>query len=340
MQKFVVEDKDTVPCMPASWKSALREVDLSEEVPIQEAAWKYWVPNAGLVLGSQGLERQKRYASQWLKIRDAWYYLLRRHDEGQDQLQALRGPQWHDFLNVRDSTGDGQSHEASHTAAQAVAVPAPSQNVSKDGGDVASAPEPAPQAKAGRSKKRNRNQERRHANTAVREILARCQLNLSTSAKWFGREIASLDSEEWRLTARQIGWELSEVGFRVELGELDRYLVPRQSADSAVDDDERRELLSRVFPSGRDLIPKAIPTTGEGLAAKNNAHRAVYLEALRQVVCRWPDVSDGLKFCAPFTAIASPVLFQEKEKEVAAFYCRSFFRASGRAPTLFCLVEN
>ena len=80
----------------------------------------------------------------------------------------------------------------------------------------------------------------------------------------------------------QVTWEVAEVGFRLELQALDRHLV---HDNAGVD-----RLLSQVF-ADRPLIPPLPSTTEplvEGLSALTVAGRRRSLEALRQLLVRWP----------------------------------------------------
>lgn len=327
MQKFREPEKDTLPVVLSSWLWALNNVSLSEKV-LREGAWRYWVPEARVVVGSDGLDRQKRYVSQWLKIRDAWYYLLRCHFEHRGQLEAVKGPHWRDFLNGREET-ENASKDGEPPHSDVVQRHAPALERQGSAHD-----ETKPKGKSSRAKAK-RAQERRQGTDIVHRILAELKPDLSLPARWFGQEIGPLVGADWHDVARQIAWELAEVGFRFELAELDAYLVPHTSTSSV---QQRQQLLSRVFPSDRELIPKTVPAANEGLAATDMAVRARYLEALRAVVCRWPDVPEGLRICVPFTSMASHILVADKEKELALFYCKSFFHVSGRAPILFRCV--
>lgn len=132
----------------------------------------------------------------------------------------------------------------------------------------------------------------------------------------------------------QVAWDLSEVGFHFELSELDRYLIPRRSDDVALVNCECGELLSCIFPSDHGLIIKSPPSSPNGLAMSSIGNRALYLESLRTVVCRWLDVPDSLKNCIPFTSLVSHMLLVQKEEELTLFYCQTFFVTAGRAPIL------
>ena len=132
-------------------------------------------------------------------------------------------------------------------------------------------------------------------------------------------------------TIQLIAWELHEVGFRCELTELDLYLVPSGESD-LVADQERRQLIGAVFPAQRGLVLQQLPAAPDGLASLEARARAPYLEALRQVLCRWPFVPDVLKNSVPFPSISSLVMFGERELQLLLFYCQTFFEVCGRAP--------
>ncbi|THG97080.1 hypothetical protein EW026_g4855, partial [Hermanssonia centrifuga] len=99
---------------------------------------------------------------------------------------------------------------------------------------------------------------------------------------WFGRAVNLIECKDSLIMAEML-WELSEMGFRHELRELDRYLVPFVAKQPDVGESQRRLMVNNVFPPSRPFHMKELPTKVDGLAASNLADRVRYLDALRQI---------------------------------------------------------
>ncbi|KAF7791351.1 hypothetical protein EIP86_002365 [Pleurotus ostreatoroseus] len=293
-QKFQDPGHSVIPPILSSWRAASAAVELKQEVPRGDAVWRYWVPEARLVVGTEAPERLKRYVLKWLKIRDAWYYLISRHLEYGEVLQPLKAPQWRDYLNMSDL-------------------------VQKD---INLAPD------------NKRSKQITAVLDTFAQMLGDSNPDESVVAKWFSDNVESLDECAWKRVLREVAWDVSEVGFRVELTELDRYLVPRSAPGDDRERIERDVLLLRVFPADRGLIIKDFPRAQDGLEATHLDKRSAYLEALRQVLSRWPGVPDNIKSCPALTSSNSTVFVARMEREMADYYCTTFFRVAGRAPVL------
>lgn len=149
---------------------------------------------------------------------------------------------------------------------------------------------------------------------------------VSQPVQWFNYSVSRLDNA----LATRILWEIYDLGFRYELMALDRVLVPMHNVQDA--ERIRGSLLSLVFAQ-RDLYRiKYLPTVPEGLGARYPYGRARFVEALRQVVLRWPLCPDDIVQGPTVTHMSPPGITEAMEKAVAKFYCRSFFAYSGRAP--------
>lgn len=292
--KFIDKDHAIIPALLPAWRAALSEVNLNLVVPIGDDIWRYWVPEPCVVVGSSATDRLKRYVFRWLKIRDAWYHLLVRDMMRQDRLRPLKASEWRDYLNMCPHV-QKEIDTAPNTKRSVQIV-----NVMK----------------------------------IFRDILGPQNDDDSVSASWLGCDVESLEGLAWNRVLAEIAWDLAEVGFRFELSELDRFLVPRTTPDDDLERAEREALLSAVFPADRGLVIKTFPTTQNGLAASLSACRTAYLEALRQVLSRWPEVPEDLRNCAPLTSTTSVIRVAKAEKEMALFYCTTFFRVTGRAPVL------
>lgn len=281
------------PVIPV-WETALSEIIATSTSRIGIDSWKYCVPEARLVVCSNAPDRQKRYVLNWLRVRDAWYYLLTHcamHDEA---VGPLKAPQWREYLNTSDITAI----------------------------EIAS------------SKTTKQAESKRQIATIFQKIFGRDILESKIPSCWFERSLEGIDETNWTRICQEIAWELGEVGFRYELTDIDRHLVPPVLENGAIDEEHRLGLIARVFPADCDLLYSRLPRQVEGMACEKICDRAAYFEALRQVVRRWPSVPLDIKDSTPLTLIKSHTLYLTMEKALARFYCQTFFELSGRAPVL------
>ena len=79
----------------------MTSVDRSAPCKPSAELWGYWVPEPSLLVGPATDERVARYLMNWLRLREAWIYLL-----GLPDTPATRvAPQWwRDFLNGATSS--------------------------------------------------------------------------------------------------------------------------------------------------------------------------------------------------------------------------------------------
>ncbi len=152
----------------------------------------------------------------------------------------------------------------------------------------------------------------------------------SVVLEWFG-SLWSPDSVE---QTRQIMWELSEVEFRYELLALDCHFV--SYADKVEQrpmlEGLRRAMIQSIF-ADRPPILTALPTENVGLAAADILKRAASLEALRQLMSRWPSVPDSIKNVQALTEMDSSAL-SRAEALICKYYVQTFWETAGRAATI------
>ncbi|PSR82134.1 hypothetical protein PHLCEN_2v6126 [Hermanssonia centrifuga] len=133
---------------------------------------------------------------------------------------------------------------------------------------------------------------------------------------------------------RQIAWEVLEITFRVELLELDRYLVPANSRYNGSGMELfRQERIAKAFPDGQFMRPVQLPTSDRGLAAAHIEDRRHSLSALYDVVRRWPDVPPEIGCCGRLRDMDDAAL-KRFEAALAKFYVQTFYEVSGRAATI------
>lgn len=293
------------PSLP-QWQAALAVVDIRVSAPVGSACWRYWFPEARTVIHSDSVERRRRYLLNWLRLREHWLYLLDTRSFDDDSIVPLRVQEWREYLNISESTAAQITKGIKMEKIRAKKAAEMKQTIC-------------------------------HLFHGVfqKDILA-CPV----PETWFGRSLASLQDPDCALddpeilgTLRLVTWELHELAFRYELTELDLFLTPSVSVN-LIANRERHALLGAVFPSAPAHRLNALPNVVDGLASQDRARRAPFLEALRRVVSRWPQVSISLKDCPPFTVIESAILFDVMEMELAKFYCQTFFQVAGRAPVV------
>ncbi|THG96970.1 hypothetical protein EW026_g4962 [Hermanssonia centrifuga] len=287
------------PLMPPGcpiWVSALAKVDFSRPAPLGDNGWAFWLPEARLVIGSEMIDRQARYVMNWLRVRESWLYILTHHNMQDGVIGPLKAPQWREYLN----TSARSQQEA----------------FSKD------------------TKKSLRKRE-------VAAIFKRVFgvddiLEIQPPDEWFGRSLKNCTPEDLRLYYQQIAWELSELGFRYELLQLDYWLVPidNEDPDRHLKENERRRLIAEVFPSDRDFVMGSLPIAVDSLAAIAVEARVPHLEALRQVLARWPDSPPYLQKARVSDYTSSVLRIEHIEMQMARFYCQCFYEIAGRAPAL------
>ncbi|THG97163.1 hypothetical protein EW026_g4788 [Hermanssonia centrifuga] len=134
-------------------------------------------------------------------------------------------------------------------------------------------------------------------------------------------------------TCRQIAWEVLEIAFRVELLELDRYLVPIDSNDNTGTELFRQEKIARIFPDAQPMRPVRLPTSCRGLAASHIEDRRDSLHALYEVVRRWPEVPPAIRDSGGVRNL-NVARLESLERALATYYVQKFYEVSGRAATI------
>ncbi|KAF7799479.1 hypothetical protein EIP86_010714 [Pleurotus ostreatoroseus] len=141
----------------------------------------------------------------------------------------------------------------------------------------------------------------------------------------FGVDVFTEDREKWVGLCKMVAWELIQIGFRYELTELDRRLLPL--------DDDRERMISDIFPASHGVQIQQFPSWSRGLGADSKELRAPYLDALRRLMLRWPGLPDILKQFT-FKGLISDDDYTRLEIQLLSVYCQRFFDCSGRPPTI------
>ena len=113
--KFEDKRHAWMPSTLPAWKYAMESVDRRGPAKPSAELWGYWIPEPSLLVGPQTQERIERYIMNWLRVRDAWLYLLALPD-----TPATRAaPQWwRDYLQgyTADATPEGDTRRAHRIA--------------------------------------------------------------------------------------------------------------------------------------------------------------------------------------------------------------------------------
>ncbi|KAI0696702.1 hypothetical protein BC835DRAFT_1414094 [Cytidiella melzeri] len=145
---------------------------------------------------------------------------------------------------------------------------------------------------------------------------------------WFGQPVSSVDDN----LCQDVAWELSKIGFRMDLFMLDRALYQRDR-DQAASAAEQVQLPNQVFSGGNILHVASILSSDVGLVSPDLVERGKCLEGLRCLMKSWPHPPDILKSDLSLNTVDKHVL-RRVEKVTANFYVETFVKESGRAPIL------
>ncbi|RDX43302.1 hypothetical protein OH76DRAFT_1300017, partial [Lentinus brumalis] len=122
-------------------------------------------------------------------------------------------------------------------------------------------------------------------------------------------------------------WEVHELAFRYELIALDR--ACRRSTAFAED------RLARVFPGQSLWSVHHLPSPdSSGLFSPVPEHRVDALNALREVLARWPSCPPELRDASPLSTGDDVRTVEKFEHLVATVYVRTFYSHAGRPPIL------
>ena len=135
---------------------------------------------------------------------------------------------------------------------------------------------------------------------------------------------------------RQVAWELSEMGFRVEFAMLDGAILNKRFENRTVPAQvvtQRDEWIGQVFSSSTPLHFPSFPTEATGLGSLLASERAKSLEGLRRLMQSWPNCPEALK-SAGNLAEAKQSVVDSVEPILKQFYATTFVKVANRAPTL------
>jgi hypothetical protein len=110
---------------------------------------------------------------------------------------------------------------------------------------------------------------------------------------------------------------------------LDQYLCSNAWTENA---DSRLALITAIFSGEAELAQWAnpFPERNEGLMATDCRDRVPYVEALRVLLSAWPG-APSLSALPPNASLDDT---RSLEKQLATYYCQTFFDSYGRPPIL------
>ncbi|KAI0345238.1 hypothetical protein BDW22DRAFT_1326251, partial [Trametopsis cervina] len=261
--KFKPFVHEALPPSLSIWEDALSRVDVSK-VPANQP------------------ERRDRYVLNWLKIRDAWYYIMR----DARYRRTLPTRWWRMFLDEgpypQIGTGSAAKEKERSQVMQILDLVFDAQNIRK--GDI--------------------------------------------QPTWFSRVVTRVDKR----LCQEIAWEVSQLGFQIELLMLDLHFHKPESDPGLTA--ERVEWMKKVFDGGPPLHIPALPAAPAGLASPDPLLRAPALEAFRCLINTWPQVPDYIRNCRPLDTGHDRVFIRQMEREMAEFYINTFYKQAARAPVL------
>lgn len=282
------------PGIPA-FQSALAEVDQTQPAPFREHRWKYAAPEPALLITAENPERVWRYLGNWLRIRQPLLWILDQ-DSSSMQKRGVGPLNPSEWREFLNFSAIGLKESTTKQTHHAI---------------------------------------RRRKVFEMFQLAfgADNVLDDSAEVQWLGQPLLS-STEVSQELMQQVLCELSAVGFRYELTELDRYLVPTSSEPYELREAMRRRMIQKVFPSKRSFLLEALPAKNEGLAALDIRDRAESLEALRLIISRWPCVPTHVKSSVPLTGAIPVIALEQMEREVFKCYVQAFWGAAGRAAVL------
>ncbi|KAK0474218.1 hypothetical protein IW261DRAFT_1650979 [Armillaria novae-zelandiae] len=152
------------------------------------------------------------------------------------------------------------------------------------------------------------------------------QEGVSVDATWRGKSMPHIDVED----VHEILWELSELGFRLEILSVDSHLRVIEN-DSALRKHEKH--LGHCFPRGRydRCWIVELAEAHHGLAECSWMRRAPYVCSLCRVMSKWRNCPQSIQ---DERERYTEDMLISLQQDMALFYCKSFYTAFGQAPTL------
>ncbi|KZT39794.1 hypothetical protein SISSUDRAFT_1045113 [Sistotremastrum suecicum HHB10207 ss-3] len=252
-------------------------------------------------------DKQRRYFVNWLTVRKAWL-----HRMSTPRAKPLTPRMWKDFLSHGTERGPLD----------------PAQNRLPKSLDKLKAVRNAKEIRsAGRLSARQQSQ--KYFLEMIPNVLS---FQESTSLRWLGAPLFSSDPTHDCFVRRQILAEIIDIGFHSDLLHLDKILLP------SLPETQRQQRFSELWQSmGRDPRRgyQSPPTSAMPSLGNPIWHLKVpVLEALRQIMCEWPNPPALLlrSISAVSESDADIKHVNQLHAEIATFYISTFTRQLRREP--------
>lgn len=305
-ERFGAKEHELLPKRVSQWQQGLDQVDFSRPSPDDQARIGLWLPEAEFLVAVENPFRLFVYLQNWLHFRLPLMKLLKE----ENRFVPPRAPMWRILLERFPSTSDTTAERNSS-------------------GKAAKKHKAKLDACAYFSKLFNEEVPLHPAPGGT--IIWRTHTMDQRSFQ------GSKPPESARKPIGEIAWELSEMGFRVDLYEADYRQVPPPPHDTvmALDDmTTRRALVTKVWPDGHFLFPTTPACPTQGLWAENIRDRACALDGLRCLFRRWPAHPASFDTVGELTRATDVQTLEQFERAAIRYYCQQFFEMFGRAPVV------
>ncbi|KZT31549.1 hypothetical protein SISSUDRAFT_1101116 [Sistotremastrum suecicum HHB10207 ss-3] len=287
------------------WNQAL--VQLAHRMTLDDTDPKatYSVPHPSWFTAVNG-DKQRRYFINWLTVRRAWLYRI-----STARARCLTPRMWKDFLSHGPERGPLD----------------PAQN------DLPKSIHRKPSRRAHVIRAGVRLSARQNTQKYFLQMIPNVlSIRESTSLRWFDAPLFSSDPAHDCLVRQQILAEICDIGFHLELETLDRTVAPDVPAT------QRQQRFSQLWESmGRDPrrgyhspSTPALPSLGNPVWNL----KVPVLEAVRQILSRWPNAPDILLRSVAEVGHqdADVKHVNQLHGELATFYVDTFTRNFRREP--------
>lgn len=324
LERFPNTQHALLPPRAPAWAMAMEQVDTTRPRAPRE---DLWLPEAEFIVGPLKSWRLTAYVTNWLQARLPILSLL-----GEcSRYESIPPRWWRTFL--------GRFPPLSEEELRAKAVRhAASKKRKRPNGKRPNDPHPNDKrADDNAEDEDDREEAFRHFSRLLsrgQPVVIESHPLCPATVMWRGQTVSIVghetsDPEVPAQVVQEIVWELSEVGFRVELAELDLALVPVRGAEDRA---QRDALLANIFPGDRLYTMPRLPPHDRNLAAAKMDNRRDAVEALRLFVCRWPQCPGVFRAKPVFIGAFKEDDSRVFERKLALYYCQTFFNTFGRAP--------
>ncbi|KAI0739109.1 hypothetical protein C8Q80DRAFT_231036 [Daedaleopsis nitida] len=294
VNKFIDFKHEWMPQGIPTWLHAMTSVEVSKPGarPSTEI-WGYWIPEPALLLRPDSVNRRDRYIMTWLRMRNAWLYVLRLSDA---RPTSVPTQWWRDVLYGPTDKDKSEKDTQNSVRWKAILLvlgdifPEANLDVAPEG--------------------------------PVRwfdRLVSQPDATIAPQIIWEMHDLAfryELQALDRLLVPIYRGPRGEQEGGPVR-GEQER-------------DELLGRIFPSNHLHALTALPD--PEHSLGLCDPSPERRVPALEALRQVLSRWQRCPDEIRRNVPITTSMTADEIISLEKSMATFYVHTFFKQSGRAP--------